>query len=359
VEKLMLPPGSNEICITAVNGGTGGNAQLGCRTVVATMPDLGRTPTGSFESLTASGETGTASGWTLDPDTNASIEVHLYVNGVGKAYVANKARGDVGAVYPQLGVNHGFVEQFPLKSGANEVCAYGINTGPGGNSFLGCRTVTVAQTDLGRAPVGNFESLTVSGTTATATGWSLDPDTSAPIAVHLYVNGAGKEYIANKGRPDVGAAYPALGNDHGFTEQITLGSGRTEVCAYGINNGTGSNTYLGCRSVTVQAPAESRAPLGYFESVTPASGGAAIAGWALDPDTTASIEIHVYVDGVGRALIANKLRPDVGAAYRLGDNHGFTDLVPMSPGAHNVCVYGIDTAGVSNALIGCRSVNVS
>ncbi len=358
-EKITLPPGTNEVCVTPVNTGTGGNRSFGCRTAQTTQPDLGRVPVGNFDSAVVSGDTVTVRGWSLDQDTPmTALTIQLSIDGQTTNVTANKARSDVAAAYPGTGSSHGFEEKITLSPGSHQICVTPVNTGPGGNRSFGCRTVTVAQPDRGRAPVGNFESLTLSGTTATATGWTLDPDTDASIEVHLYVNGVGKAYIANKARPDVGNAYPSLGAAHGFSEQLALNPGNNTVCAYGINTGPGGNTTLGCRSVNVAAAPANRAPIGFFESITPAAGGATVAGWAIDPDTTAPIEVHVYVDGVGQRLVADKLRPDVGAAYRLGDNHGFNDLVPMSSGAHNVCVYGIDTAGLSNALIGCRPVTV-
>ena len=281
--------------------------------------------------------------------------MHLYVNGAGREISAGIARPDVAAAFPGLGADHGFSAQITVPNGTTQVCAYGINTGRGDNAYLGCRTVTVGPVDSGRAPFGNFESLTVSGNTATVSGWTIDPDNPAPIAVHLYVNGAGKAYLADKSRPDVGAAFPASGPTHGFTEQITLTNGRSEICAYGINSGAGSNSFLGCRTVTVGTTDQGRAPLGYFESITPVPGGATITGWALDPDTTTPIEVHVYVDGQGTAYRANISRPDVAAAYQLGDTHGFTQTLTLTPGTHHVCVYGINTGPGPNALIGCRT----
>lgn len=357
---VALAVGPNDVCVTAVNTGIGDNSSFGCRTVIVDGPDLGRLPVGNYESLSVTGSTATATGWVLDPDTAAPIAVHLYVNGVGKEYIANISRPDVAAAYPQLGPYHGFSAQFALPQGTSQVCAYGINSGIGGNSLIGCRSVTVGPIDQGRPPFGFFESLTLSGSTATASGWAIDPDNPAPIAVHLYVNGVGKEYVADKARPDIAAAYPASGAAHGFTTQLALGTGTSQVCAYGINSGAGANTYLGCRSVTVAAPvtSQSRDPFGYFESLTGVPGGAVVAGWAVDPDTIAPIQVHVYVDGVGRAHMADKSRPDVGAAFGLGNDHGFSETVAMSPGAHRVCVYAINDTPGNNPTLMCRSVTV-
>lgn len=352
-------PGVQRVCAYALNVGVGSTTTLGCVSVtVPGEPDLGRAPVGNFESLAVTGGTVTAAGWAIDPDTAKPIAVHLYVNGAGREVIANKSRPDVGAVFPAAGPLHGFSEQLTLPPGTSEVCAYGINAGVGTNSFLGCRKVTVGSPDQGRAPVGNFESLTVSGASATATGWALDPDTSSPIAVHLYVNGVGREYVANRARPDVGAAFPGLGSDHGFTEQVALLPGRNQVCAYGINNGAGANSFLGCRTVTVASTPAGVPPLGFFESVTPTAGGAVVTGWTFDRDTTAPIEVHIYVGAAGYARVADKSRPDVAAAFSVSGNHGFVETLPIASGTHRICAYGINVAGGDNALLGCRMVTI-
>ena len=364
---IAASPGTYQVCAYAINVGAGATSNLGCRSVTVVGPvDAGRAPLGNFEALSVSGNVATATGWALDPDTGGAIKVQLNVAGAVTEYVADKARPDVAAAYPQQGANHGFVGSVTLPSGQSQVCAFAINSGAGGNTALGCRTANVAAPDRGRDPIGFFESLSLSGNVATASGWALDPDTSSSIAVHLYVNGAGKEIMANKARADIGAAYPATGPNHGFVEQLTLSTGTSNVCAYAINTGRGSNPFLGCRSVTVAAAPvtpppsadQGREPRGYFEAVTPTTGGAAITGWALDPDTTAPIEVHVYAGATGRAFVADQARPDVGAAFGLGDGHGFSGVMPLGSGTHRLCAYAINSAPGNNPLIGCRDVTI-
>ena len=84
-------------------------------------------------------------------------------------------------------------------------------------------------------------------------GWAIDPNTSAAIDVHVYVNGMGAAiFTANASRPDVGAAYPGYnGTDNGFTRVISVGYGSNTVCAYGINVGPGANALLGCKTINV------------------------------------------------------------------------------------------------------------
>ena len=283
--------------------------------------------------------------------------MHVYVGSVGTAFVAADDRPDVGAAYPAVGSKHGFNVRVAVPGpGTHKVCTYAINAGPGTNRLLSCGSVTVTgPIDGGRAPIGLFESLTVSGTKATATGWSIDPDTAEPIKVRLTLGGTSTEVTANLPRPDVGSAYPASGAAHGFSAQITVPTGTSTVCAVGLNVGIGGDGSLGCRSVTVAAPTPvaNKAPVGNFESLRVSSGALAVSGWAIDPNITGPIAVHIYVDGVGKPYTADVARPDVAAAYPgYGDKHGFVAQIPASPGSHKVCVYAIDDQGGPNPTLG-------
>ncbi|MFF2633060.1 hypothetical protein ACFVR6_09305 [Microbacterium sp. NPDC058021] len=246
-ETVPLSPGTHQICLYAINAGIGSNVVLRCTTVMMPgSPDLGRTPIGNLESVTTDAGSAVLTGWALDPDTHGSTKIHVYVRGQGAEYTADATRLDVGAAYPAYGAQHGFSLRVPLPEGRSDVCAYAINTGPGGNTTLGCRSVTVAT-----APFGNFESLTAAPGSLTATGWAIDPDVAAPIDVHVYVDGVGTSHRAASARPDVGLAFPASGADHGFSITLPAASGDRTVCLYGINTPQGPNTTLGCKTVRV------------------------------------------------------------------------------------------------------------
>ena len=100
------------------------------------------------------------------------------------------------------------------------------------------------------------------------------------------------------------------------------------------------------------------APLGVVDSITASSTSVTVRGWALDPDTTASIPVHVYVGPTVTAATANGHRPDVEAIYRRGAAHGYDLTVPAAPGTHQVCVYAINATPGVNPLLGCRTVTV-
>jgi hypothetical protein len=99
-------------------------------------------------------------------------------------------------------------------------------------------------------------------------------------------------------------------------------------------------------------------PYGSLDAVVRGPNGVTVAGWVIDPDTSASIPVHVYVGSEGKAILAELQRPDVGAAFPLyGNAHGFgvTVAAPQTP--VKVCVYSIEAAGSgTNQLLGCRTV---
>ncbi|MHB8792724.1 MAG: hypothetical protein ACYC6O_05245 [Thermoleophilia bacterium] len=189
-------------------------------------------------------------GWTLDPDSISSIPVHFYADGVPLGTTtANLVRGDIGAVFPGYGANHGYSANLSLGPGPHNVCAYGINTGTGGNAGLGCRVINVAVN-----PVGNLDWASRAGIWGTASGWAIDPDTAAAVAIHLYSDGRligpqPADLYANRTRGDIGARFPAYGANHGFYVYGGMSSLPHNLCVYAINQGPGVNTLIGCRVI--------------------------------------------------------------------------------------------------------------
>jgi hypothetical protein len=145
-----ITPGEHEVCVFALNVGyAASNGALGCRTISVgePPPSLGSgPPRGVLDAVVISGTTGTANGWTFDPDApTTAVTVHMYVDGVLAGPVtAGEPRSDIGRIFPAAGPNHGFHWSTTLTSGKHDVCAYAINIGAGtGNPQLGCKTVTV------------------------------------------------------------------------------------------------------------------------------------------------------------------------------------------------------------------------
>jgi hypothetical protein len=190
-------------------------------------------------------------------------------------------------------------------------------------------------------------------------GWATDQNTSAPIQVAVYLDGIGLAWFtANTGRPDVGAAYPGSGSLHGYDFAIPLSNrGVFNVCTYAINSGPGANTLLGCRTVEVNG-----LPFGALDAVSSLPGALQVRGWAIDQNTSAPIQVAVYLDGIGLGwFTANAGRPDVGAVYSAyGASHGYDVEVPATPGAHLLCTYAINAnpSPGFNVLLGCGVATV-
>jgi hypothetical protein len=125
------------VCLYLIDEPPGTNPLLGCRDV-GTQP-----PIGSFDLAAADQQGVRLAGWAFDPDTPASaLAVHIYVDGLLlTGATADRERTDVGATFPAAGANHGFDATIAISSGPHQVCVYGINTGPGANPLLGCKTV--------------------------------------------------------------------------------------------------------------------------------------------------------------------------------------------------------------------------
>ncbi|MCA9823580.1 MAG: CHAP domain-containing protein [Dehalococcoidia bacterium] len=224
-------------------------------------------------------------------------------------------------------------------------------------------------------PVSHLDSVSAPAPGKVAVrGWTYDPDSpTASRNVHVYVGGRagtsgaqGTSIRADKLRGDVGAAFPGIGNYHGFDGSIVTGKrGAQEVCVYAINDDSGGNPLIGCRTVTIADPN----PVGYFDTAaSPAAGKVRVRGWVFDPNAPgATGTVHVYVGGTagasgaeGHSVKADASRPDVDAVHHTGKNHGVdVTFATAKRGAQKVCMYGIDTASPGeNVFFGCKSITV-
>jgi hypothetical protein len=357
--------GAYQVCVYGYNVGAGANTLFGCP--IVQVP--GGAPIGALDSIAVAESAVTVAGWAIDPDTADSIPVHVYVDGTGSAFTANKDRPDVARAYPVYGPAHGYSERLTVVPGKHRVCVYAINTGPGGNPLIACREVEVpgppgAIPELSRPPIGNAEGIAAVDGGIDVAGWALDPDTASSISVHVYVDSSGTALAADKERLDVARAYPAYGPLHGFSARVPASQGPHDVCVFAINTGPGGHSLLRCQRVTVPVPSNvlveaGRVPIGNLELLAGGASEVQVAGWALDPDTASSIPVHVYVDGAGAPFTADKARADVAAVYPLyGANHGFSERMPASVGRHSVCVYAINTGAGGHRLLGCQTVDV-
>ena len=330
-------------------------------------------PTGSLDLVSTIPGGARIFGWTFDSDTVDPIRIHVYVDGTYRtSFLADKVRTDVGRLYPAQGPNHGFDQTITLAEGSRNICVYAINVGSGSvNTGLGCKTVNVPSAQ-GAKPVGSLDLASATATGARVFGWAFDSDITGPVNVQVSVGGTVVSTVpASVYRSDVLKAFPAQGANHGFDVTVPLSPGPSTICVNVVNAGpAGTDTSLGCRTVTVAggtvpSPPPTTAPVnpvGSFDVATAVATGVRVFGWTFDGNTRDSLLVHAYVNGVYNSWIrADKTRTDVQAAYPAqGLATGFDQIIPLSAGAQNICLYAINVGGGSvNTLLGCKTVTVA
>jgi hypothetical protein len=334
---MPLAPGDHQVCIFVRNWAAGRDTQLDCPSI-----HIYDSPAGYIDSLWVQPDGVHISGWTLDPDTSGPVDLHVHVDDVNYVVHTNVSRPDIGALHPEYGNIHGF--QVVVPPPTRQLCLFVINVGPGDNVGLGCPPIWTN-------PTGYVDALSLAPEGVRAVGWALDPNTGGPTTVQLTSDGVPiATASAASTRSDVGAIYVGYGSGHGYSISADPGLGTHTLCVDALNTGPGSNMRLGCRVVT-----RGNNPIGYLDQVVAGSGGRRAVGWALDPNTASSIQVHIYVITPSGNLItidaADKSRADIGAAYPFfGSAHGFDVSVPP---AGQVCAFGINAGPGENWLLGC------
>jgi len=240
---VRLRAGSRRVCAVAVNSAPSGssNTSLGCSTVI-----VAGQPFGGFDSVSTAPGGFRVWGWAFDPET-ADAKVRVTVDGaLVKTALTGIERPDVAAVYPNLGLRHGFNAVVPAAPGTHMICITVVNEGTGGSDqALGCRPVTV----VASSPIGNLEFANRGFGGVILGGWALDRDTVGSINLAVSVDGGpAKTFRASGARPDVGAAYPGYGENHGFLVYVAIPAAPTTVCVRLINAGSPMpNSTLSCR----------------------------------------------------------------------------------------------------------------
>jgi uncharacterized protein YkwD len=204
----------------------------------------------------------------------------------------------------------------------------------------------------GNQPIGALEVASPRPGVVRVGGWALDRDSANPIEVHVYIGNGGTNLgPTSVSRPDVQGAVAGANATTGFDTTLAVAPGWYWVCAYAINVGGGSNQQIGCKLLVVPTD-----PFGSFDGAVQVPGGLRVQGWAIDPETDQPIEVHVYVGAGGVNLgQATTSRPDVASSFPgFSAGHGFDAFVPVGPGWHDVCAYGINRGWGSNTLLGCK-----
>ena len=329
-------------------------------------PALRSIPIGQLNAASVIGSTVRVSGWGYDPDTATSpIQVKLTdqaPNGSTSSTVtANVTRDDVAQQYPNTGNTHGFTATLPLAgTGTHQICATLLNAGSGStNPDLGCLPVTVG------GPIGAFDSVALTGTTASVAGWAVDQDDPArPSTVIVSDQGPTgtityPALTADQNNTNVDAAIPGVGAQHGFSGQIVVkGVGSHTICvsAPAISSAAPAKD-LGCKSVVIAGPT------GAITAVSNTTTAITLTGWAQDPNVPAqptSVQVKVTAPN-GAASTLGPITANQASSGASDPNHGFSVNVPTTQfGSYQLCVSArslIDNS--ASADLGCRMVVVS
>lgn len=182
--------------------------------------------------------------------------------------------------------------------------------------------------------------------------------------------GTTAEVRVGQGAP--GSPYETVARDVPVTDGVNsvrfdlgqrpAGSYRVEVR---LRHADGSGALAFSRTAVTMTPVPVSNPEGSLDAVSRVPGGVRASGWTRDADTQAPLEVHAYDRTTGAFLgktTAGLPRPDVQRAKPgapLGTGYDVTfPLTAATSGRHEVCTYGINVGGGSNALLGCSVVTI-
>ncbi|WFR66531.1 hypothetical protein P9139_17395 [Curtobacterium flaccumfaciens] len=281
-------------------------------------------------------------GWTADPDTTAAIKAQIYVDGKGKASImANTNRPDLAARLGSNNTAHGYSTTLTgITAGKHNVCVFGINTGPGANTLLECKDVTVP----GGAPTGVIDAASAVAGTLTIRGWAIDRDSSAATQVQVRVGSKTLGTLtANVKKAGLNSAMPGYGDNHAYSGTVKgFPAGKQTVTVYAKDLSSGNWTQIASKSVS-QATGY---PWLAVDEVSSKSPGKLLArGWAIDPDTTGTVRVHFYLDGKAlTSIAADQTKTGLnGAKPGYGDQHAYRlERSGITAGKHSLCIIAIN-----------------
>ncbi len=142
----------------------------------------------------------------------------------------------------------------------------------------------------------------------------------------------------------------ANGSTHTYRVAAYDAAGKTSPLSPPISATVGSN-----QSNPLPPQLSNKAPIGEMQLTDMGNNEVIVAGWALDPDTNAPINVHIWIDGVRKKVgPALTNRPDIGAAFGQGNNHGFYFRVPTTNKIQEICAWAINNAGTPHKRLGCK-----
>ncbi len=233
-------------------------------------------------------------------------------------------------------------------------------SGTGFQSMLGLNSTLIFDRD--GTPFGAVDELYLwPGGLVRVKGWAIDANTSGSIPIAVVIDGTWVHTLpSTTERPEVEAANPGWGAAHGFHDVVWAPTGAHQICLVAVNQGPGENTVLGCKWLQIVPPGP---PFGNIDASATEPGFAAMAGWAIDPDVTGPVDVHVSIDNGAQWAVTTtgtgRPRPDVGAAFPgFGDDRGWDVKFPLAAGVHTACVFVVNQGAGAHASLGCVNLSV-
>ena len=207
------------------------------------------------------------------------------------------------------------------------------------------------------SPDGELSSVSSGYGNVSISGWAADvSDPSAAVSVAVQIDAAWYGVVANESRPDIGAAYPAYGPNHGFSGTFNVSEGSHTMCVYLKNVGEGGDVSLGCRNFVTP----NGSPVGEITAVSVGPNVVVVNGWIVDPDApTTPVVLDVQLGSQWLAVTADASSPGTGAVFPgAGDQHGIAMSASVDAGTYPLCIYARNIGTGSAISLGCRTVTV-
>jgi hypothetical protein len=197
------------------------------------------------------------------------------------------------------------------------------------------------------SPEGGVSTMThVAEEVYTLTGWAADPNTTSAIAVRATVdNVTVAKATANLSTPKVPYGWPGYGRAHGYTINVVVRYGTHTICMIAGNVGAGADTWIWCRTITLD-----NSPHGSL-TARQVPGGVTVSGQAYDPNSINPI----YVDISDNGKVLKRVYGNT-TAYK---PHGYTATFLLPAGSHKLCATGINIGWGWNRYIGCQAITLN
>ncbi len=172
----------------------------------------------------------------------------------------------------------------------------------------------------GAEPLGSLDAAQADGRRVRVAGWAFEPDRSRPLDVDIEVDGRVVATVtADRYRPDVGATYPSVGENHGFDATISVPAQTSQVCAYAVGR-DGRRPLIGCSTVRTGR----RSTRVALENLRRRDDSVDLTGYAAVRGGTEPMRIVVRIDGTTVARRrANRARPELARVLGTADHGGF------------------------------------